>query len=179
MRGMWKRGAGYTRCLPHRREGWKNSHVGSRTSIKRVALVTRIWILATAHTLSQMKQPRSIALAVVCFAAGVGTAWAAQQQPQSRREPQFENAQVTVWKSIVMPKQPLTLHRHEHGRVLVALTDGQLEVVDKNGKRHDTYKLKAGTALWLGVDPPGQLHADVNPGTKPVEVIVVQLKNDR
>jgi hypothetical protein len=43
-----------------------------------------------------------------------------------------------------MPKQPLTLHRHDHGRALVALTDGQLKVVDKNGKVLDTYNLKAG-----------------------------------
>jgi hypothetical protein len=66
-----------------------------------------------------------------------------------------------------------------YGRVLVALTDGLLQVVDKNGKLLETYTLKAGKSLWLGVDPPGQMHADVNPGTKPVEVIVVQLKNDR
>jgi hypothetical protein len=38
-----------------------------------------------------------------------------------------------VWKSIVMPKQPLTLHRHDHGRALVALTNGDLKVVDKGG----------------------------------------------
>lgn len=118
-----------------------------------------------------------IVASILSFVAGAGAMWA-QQQPGSRREPQFENAQVTVWKSIVMPKQPLTLHRHEHGRVLVALTDGQLKVVDSSGKTLDTYNLKAGKALWLGVDPPGQMHADVNPGTKPVEVVVVQLKND-
>jgi len=122
----------------------------------------------------------TIAACALCFAAGAGTMWAQQEiQKKSRREPQFENAQVSVWKSIVMPNQPLTLHRHEHGRVLVALTDGQLRVVDKTGKVLDTYNLTAGKALWLGVDPPGQMHADVNPGTRPVEVIVVQLKNDR
>jgi len=77
-----------------------------------------------------------------------------------------------------MPNQPLKLHRHDHGRVLVALTDGQLKVVDGAGKTLDTYNLKAGKSLWLGIDPPGQMHADVNPGTKPVEVIVVQLKKD-
>jgi len=119
-----------------------------------------------------------IVVSILSFVAGAGAMWAQQQQPGSRREPQFENAQVSVWKSIVMPKQPLTLHRHEHGRVLVALTDGQLKVVDGAGKTLDTYNLTAGKALWLGVDPPGQMHADVNPGTKPVEVIVVQLKND-
>jgi len=119
-----------------------------------------------------------IVVSILSFVAGAGAMWAQQQQPGSRREPQFENAQVSVWKSIVMPKQPLTLHRHEHGRVLVALTDVQLKVLDGAGKTLDTYNLTAGKALWLGVDPPGQMHADVNPGTKPVEVIVVQLKND-
>jgi quercetin dioxygenase-like cupin family protein len=123
---------------------------------------------------------RSVIVAsILSFVAGAGAMWAQQQQPGSRREPQFENAQVSVWKSIVMPKQPLTLHRHEHGRVLVALTDGQLKVVDRARKTLDTYNLTAGKALWLGVDPPGQMHADVNPGTKPVEVVVVQLKNDK
>ena len=127
-----------------------------------------------------MSPSRSTVLAcALCFIAGAGVTWAQQQQEKSRREPQLENDQVTVWKSTVMPNQPLTLHRHEHGRVLVALTDGQLQVVDKNGKRLDTYNLKAGKSLWLSVDPPGQMHADVNPGTKPIEVIVVQLKNDR
>jgi hypothetical protein len=124
---------------------------------------------------------RSISVAcVLCFVAGAGVVWAQQQvQAASRREAQFDNAQVSVWKSVIMPKQPLTLHRHDHGRVLVALTDGQLKVVDKNGKVLDTFNLKAGKAMWLGVDPPGQMHADVNHGPRPIEVIVVQLKNDR
>ena len=117
---------------------------------------------------------------LLCFAAGAAGAWAQQKtQGTSRREPQFENAHVSVWKSTIMPGQPLTLHRHDHGRALVALTNGRLRVVDGKGKVLDTYQLKAGTAMWLGVDPPGQMHADVNDGTKPVEVIVVQLKNDR
>jgi hypothetical protein len=117
---------------------------------------------------------------LLSFIAGAGIVWT--QQPArgtSRREAQFENDQVVVWKSIVMPKQPLTLHRHDHGRVLVALTNGRLRVVDKDGKVLDTYNLRAGRAMWLGADPPGQLHADVNDGSRPVEVIVVQLKNDQ
>ena len=120
----------------------------------------------------------TLALCAICFAAGAGAMWAQQQGAASHREPQFENEHVQVWKSVVLPKQPLTFHRHDHGRALVALTDGQLKVVDKEGKTLDTYDLKAGKAMWLGVDPPGQMHADVNAGTKPIEVIVVQLKND-
>ena len=122
----------------------------------------------------------TIVFCALSFLAGGSAVWAQQRaQAASRREPQFENEHVTVWKSIIMPKQPLTLHRHEHGRALVALNDGRLRVVDKDGRVLATYNLKAGTARWLSADPPGQMHADVNDGTKPVEVIVVQLKNDR
>ncbi|NJN36183.1 MAG: hypothetical protein HC794_02905 [Nitrospiraceae bacterium] len=35
---------------------------------------------------------------------------------------------------------------------------------------------ETGSAYWLEIDPPGELHADVNRGSEPVEVIVVQLK---
>ncbi|MGV3710909.1 MAG: cupin domain-containing protein [Gemmatimonas sp.] len=112
------------------------------------------------------------------FAAGAGFMFAQQAAQTSTREPQFENDQLRVWKTTVLPGAPLALHRHEHGRALVALTDGQLQVVDKNGKVLDTYELKAGKAMWLAKDPPGQMHADVNPGTKPVEVMVVQLQQD-
>ena len=122
---------------------------------------------------------KMIAATVFAFAAGAGVTWAQQQAQASHREDQFENADMKVWKTTVMSKAPLALHRHDHGRALVALTDGVLQVQDKNGKVLDTYNLKAGKAMWLGKDPPGQMHADVNPGTKPIEVIVVQLKQDK
>lgn len=116
--------------------------------------------------------------ALLALSFGAGVLWA-QQQGASRREPQFENDQLQVWKSIVMPNQPMSLHRHDHGRALVALNDGTLNIVDKSGKVLHSYNLKRGTAMWLGVDPPGQMHADVNPNSTPLEVIVVQLKKDR
>ena len=97
----------------------------------------------------------------------------------SRREPQFENSEVQVWKSIVSPGKPLGLHRHDHGRALISLNGGTLNVVDGSGKVLDVYKLEAGKAMWLEADKAGTQHADVNPGTQNVEVIVVQLKNDK
>jgi beta-alanine degradation protein BauB len=116
----------------------------------------------------------------VSFVAGTGAMWVQQQQQSTtRREPQFENEHMKVWKSIIMPKQPLTQHRHEHGRALIALTDGQLKVVDQDGKHLLTYNWEKGKAYWLGVDPPGQTHADVNDTANPIEVIVVELKKDR
>jgi len=118
----------------------------------------------------------SLAIIGSVFAAGVAVG---QQQATSRREPQFENSEVQVWKSIISPGTPLGLHRHDHGRALVSLNGGVLNVVDGNGKVVDVYKLQAGKAMWLGADKPGTQHADVNPGKEPVEVIVVQLKNDK
>jgi hypothetical protein len=117
----------------------------------------------------------AVAIIGLVFAAGV----AVGQQSTTRREPQFENSEVQVWKSIINPGKPLGLHRHDHGRALISLNGGVLNVVDADGKVLDTYKLKAGTAMWLDADKPGTQHADVNPGKDPVEVIVVQLKNDK
>ena len=113
---------------------------------------------------------------VTVFAAGVVIG---QQAATSRREPQFENGEVQVWKSIVMPSQPLALHRHDHGRALISLNGGTLNVVDGGGKVMNVLKLEAGKAIWLDADKAGTQHADVNPGKTAVEVIVVQLKNDK
>ena len=126
-----------------------------------------------------MTRLRSATLVTASFLAGAGAMWAQQQATVTRREPQFDNAQVRSWKSIIMPKQPLTQHRHENGRALIALTDGQLKVVDPTGKVVHTYNWERGKAYWLDADPPGETHADVNDTAKPIEVIVVELQKPR
>jgi len=123
-----------------------------------------------------IKWMSAVAVIGTVFAAGVAVG---QQAATSRREPQFENSEVQVWKSIIQPGQPLSLHRHDHGRALISLNGGTLNVVDGGGKVLDVYKLEAGKAMWLDADKAGTQHADVNPGKEPVEVIVVQLKNDK
>ena len=126
-----------------------------------------------------MRLSRPILIACcLSFVTGAGAMWA-QQQTATRREPQFENEHMKVWKSIIMPKQPLTQHRHDHGRALIALTDGVLQVVDPAGKTVNTYNWERGKAYWLDADPAGQTHADVNNTDRPIEVIVVELKKDR
>ena len=99
-----------------------------------------------------------------------------QQQPQTRREPQFENDHVRVWKSIILPNQPLNLHRHDFGRTIVALRGGTLDVIDASGKTIKQMTWETGKAYWLDVDPPGQQHGDMNRGTTPIEVIVVEMR---
>lgn len=123
-----------------------------------------------------MLQTRVLLLMLVTALISVAATLALQEQ-RTRREPQFENDRVKVWKSIILPNQPLRLHRHEHGRALIALTDGNLKVVNEAGEQIDTYDWKAGEAYWLDKDPPGVLHGDVNDGPETIEVIVVELKN--
>ena len=115
-------------------------------------------------------------LAVV-FGAGVAVgAWQQQAASGTRREPQFENEHVKVWKSIIMPNQPLSLHRHDHGRTIVALKGGTLDVVDGKGETKQRMTWESGKAYWLGVDPPKEEHGDLNRGKEPMEVIVVEMK---
>jgi quercetin dioxygenase-like cupin family protein len=118
---------------------------------------------------------RNVFLVAVTVVLSVGATLAVQTQ-KSRREPQFENEQVKVWKTIIAPNQPLTLHRHEHGRALVALKGGSLKVVDEAGKTIDTYVWEDGKAYWLDADPPGKMHGDLNEGPDTMEVVVVELQ---
>jgi hypothetical protein len=82
---------------------------------------------------------------------------------------------VKVWKSIIMPNAPLTLHRHDHGRTIVALVGGDLKIVKESGKTEVAH-WESGKAYWLPPDPPGEMHKDVNDTGKPIEVIVVEMK---
>jgi len=123
-----------------------------------------------------MSRTRVVLLMLVTALVSVAATLAVQEQ-RTRREPQFENDHVKVWKSIILPNQPLRLHRHENGRALVALTDGDLKVVNEAGETVDTYEWKAGKAYWLDKDPPDVLHGDLNEGPATIEVIVVELKN--
>ena len=115
-------------------------------------------------------------VALVFVAGGVVGALQQQAATGTRREPQFENSEVRVWKSIIMPNQPLALHRHDHGRTIVALKGGTLDVVDAAGKTLKQMTWETGKAYWLDVDPPGQQHGDLNRTTQPIEVIVVEGK---
>ena len=96
---------------------------------------------------------------------------------QTQRIPQFENAHVKVWKSTILPNQPLPPHRHEHGRVIIALQGGTMKIAEVSGAS-ETHVWEAGKAYWLPANPPGTMHTDVNVGDKPIEVMVVEAKDD-
>jgi hypothetical protein len=117
----------------------------------------------------------SMAAAAVLLLASGGAA-TPDQPSATKRIPEFENDDVRVWKSIVTPNAPLTMHRHEHPRVIIALTGGDMKIVQQTGESEMNH-WETGKAYWLPTTKPGAMHADVNAGTQPIEVMVVELKN--
>jgi beta-alanine degradation protein BauB len=114
----------------------------------------------------------------VLFASGVFFAIHAQQTTQTQRIPLLENDDVKVWKSVIFPNAPLAMHRHEHPRVIVALSGGDMNIVEQNGPTA-SHIWETGKAYWLPASPPNTMHSDVNAGDKPIEVVVVELKNEQ
>ena len=108
---------------------------------------------------------------------GVGVVRSQQSAAATQRIVQFENDDVKVWKSIVVPHAPLTMHRHEHGRVIIALKGGTMKIVEQSGAS-EAHLWETGKAYWLPKNAPGTMHADVNAGDQPIEVMVVELKKD-
>jgi hypothetical protein len=94
----------------------------------------------------------SRAAILMAFFLGAAAAMYSQQgATQTQRIAQFENEDVKVWKSVILPNAPLTTEQH----------------VWETGK-----------AYWLPANPAGTVHADVNAGDKPIEVMVVELKHE-
>lgn len=116
-----------------------------------------------------------IATAVLLMA---GVTLTPQEKNQSQRVPQFDNNEVKVWRTTVMPNGPLAMHRHEHARVIIPIVGGTMKIVQQSGGS-ETHVWETGKAYWLTADPPNTMHADVNAGSKPIEVMVVELQRDK
>jgi beta-alanine degradation protein BauB len=115
---------------------------------------------------------------LVVLGACILVALGARGEAQNRSHtliPQFENAEVTVWKTVLAPHERLGMHRHDHGRVVVALKGGTLTLPQEGGGSRQLV-LETGKAYWLDADPPGKLHGDDNEGSKPIEMMVIEMK---
>jgi hypothetical protein len=122
-----------------------------------------------------MKRPLLLLMFILTCAALPAIA----QTNVTHRVPMFENDQVKVWKTIIVPNSPLSMHRHEHGRTIVVLKGGTLTILQDTGEKK-TVDWKTGQAYWLDADPPGnKMHADVNETTETIEVMVVENKLDK
>ncbi len=117
----------------------------------------------------------TVLIAGAAFFAGLAVA---QTMAQTGREPQFENSAVKVWKSTVLPNNPLPLHRHEHPRVAIALRGGSMKILDDTGKS-EVHEWQTGKAYWLDANAAGTWHQDINAGDAPIEVMVVEMENEK
>ena len=97
---------------------------------------------------------------------------------ETKRIPQFENEHVKVWRSVISPNVPLPLHRHEHGRVIIAFQGGTMKIEEQTGAS-ETQVWETGKAYWLPANPPNTMHKDINVGDRPIEVMVVEVKDDK
>jgi uncharacterized RmlC-like cupin family protein len=93
----------------------------------------------------------------------------------AQRTPQFENEDVAVWKTVVPPNAPLTMHTHQHPRVIIPLVGGTMKVVYEDGAS-ETHDWQSGKAYWLPSSEGKKRHADANTGSNPIEVMVVEMK---
>lgn len=94
---------------------------------------------------------------------------------ETHRILQFENEYVKVWKTTIMPHQPLKMHRHDAARIVVGLKGGKLTKIEHSGEQSELI-FDTGKAYWLTEDPPNTLHADINESDIPIEVMVIEMK---
>lgn len=89
----------------------------------------------------------------------------------------LKNENVKVWKTIIFPNQPLKMHRHDRSRVVVGLKGGVLTKIEDTGEESE-FVFESHKAYWLDEDPPNTLHADINESNEPIEVMVIELKQE-
>jgi len=119
---------------------------------------------------------KSILFAILLSAVLTGAAIDMSAQGVTHRVPMFENDQVKVWKTIIVPNSPLSMHRHEFGRTIVVLKGGTLTIQQDTGERTKV-EWETGKAYWLDADPPGdKKHEDVNESKETIEVMVIESK---
>jgi len=53
-------------------------------------------------------------------------------QSKTYRELQFENEHVSVWKTVISKGEPLEMHRHSTGRVVIGLKGGESQADRSN-----------------------------------------------
>ena len=121
-----------------------------------------------------------IFLAVPFVLLLISIAFTAASNPgvETQRIPQFENEHVKVWRSVISPNVPLPPHRHEYGRVIIALQGGTMKIAKQTGAS-ETQVWETGKAYWLPKNPPNIMHSDINVGDRPIEVMVIGIKDDK
>lgn len=136
--------------------------------------------MAMLRTPESTHRSLRIFLAVPFVLLLISIAFTAASNPgvETQRIPQFENEHVKVWRSVISPNVPLPPHRHEYGRVIIALQGGTMKIAEQTGAS-ETQVWETGKAYWLPKNPPNIMHSDINVGDRPIEVMVIGIKDDK
>lgn len=92
-------------------------------------------------------------------------------------EVQFENDQVCVSRVVIEPKEEIGLHRDSLPQIVVGLRGGTITRLEADGREVDV-EFPTGKAVYRPVDPENELHRSVNRSNAPIEIIIIQMKNN-
>jgi hypothetical protein len=92
-------------------------------------------------------------------------------------EVQFENDQVCVSRVVIEPKEEIGLHRDAVPQIVVGLRGGTITRLEADGREVDV-EFPTSKAVYRPVDPENELHRSVNRSNAPIEIIIVQMKNN-
>lgn len=92
-------------------------------------------------------------------------------------ELQFENDQISIARIKVQAHEELGLHRDAYPSVVVGLQGGTITRLEANGEKTDV-NFPTNVAVFREADPENELHKSVNNSSEPVEVIIIQFKNN-
>lgn len=113
----------------------------------------------------------ALAGALAGFAAGLALA---APDPASERVPLLDNVHVKVWRRILAPGGAVAQHRHDHPRIIIPLSTGDMQFTEGDG-RTSSQHWEAGKAYWQPAQAPGATHAEANAGTAPIDLVAVEL----
>jgi hypothetical protein len=92
-------------------------------------------------------------------------------------EKQFENDQVCVARAKLLPHEEVDLHRDVYPAVVIAVKGGVITRFEADGRITDV-NFPTGVPVFREADPESELHKSVNRSDDPIELTIIQLKNN-
>lgn len=89
----------------------------------------------------------------------------------------FENDQICIAKAKILPHEEMDLHRDVYPAVVIASQGGVITRLEADGRITDVH-FPTGVAILREADPESELHRSVNRGDDPIELTIIQLKNN-
>ncbi len=87
----------------------------------------------------------------------------------------FENQEVSFAQMKMMPGEKTGLHRDALQQIVFAIKGGTITRLEANGTTTDVH-FPTGITVVRGIDPPNELHASINKGSEPIELLVLSIK---